>query len=177
MSMRGGRDSPGPRQYHAPFLPLRSDQGMLSPLQEMLLMHEQKLTLCGTLEDIADSLPDRIERLTCLTVASALLPLLCRAHQLEETIIFPVYDALPEAAKTAGSTQRLRIEHVEDECFADELTEILFKVGHEGAVANAEMFGFMLRGFFEGMRRHVAFESEHIAPIVHAALAKAPHEI
>ncbi|WP_436102256.1 hemerythrin domain-containing protein [Pararhizobium sp. LjRoot238] len=150
---------------------------MLSPLQEMFFMHEQKLALCGTLEGIADSLPDRIERLTCLTVASALLPLLNRAHHLEETIIFPAYDALPDAAKSAGTTQRLRIEHVEDECFADDLTEILFKVGHEGVVANAEMFGFMLRGFFEGMRRHVAFESEHIAPIVRGVLAKAPHEI
>ncbi|WP_341487277.1 hemerythrin domain-containing protein [Pararhizobium sp. A13] len=146
-------------------------------LQEMLLMHERKLTLCSTLEGIADSLPDRIERLTCLTVANTLLPLLSRAHHLEEAIIFPAYDALPDAAKTAGSTQRLRIEHVEDECFADELTEILFKVGHDGVVANAEMFGFMLRGFFEGMRRHVAFESEHIAPIVRGALAKAQHEI
>ncbi|CAN7373904.1 hypothetical protein LJR235_002171 [Pararhizobium sp. LjRoot235] len=84
---------------------------------------------------------------------------------------------MPDATKTAGSTQRLRIEHVEDECFADELTEILFKIGHEGVVANAEMFGFMLRGFFEGTRRHIAFESEHIAPIVRGAFANAPHEI
>ncbi len=140
-------------------------------------MHERKLTLCGTLEDIADSLPERVERLTCLTVASTLLPLLRHAHHLEETIIFPAYDALPDATKTAGSTKRLRIEHVEDECFADELTEILFKIGHEGVVANAEMFGFMLRGFFEGMRRHIAFESEHIAPIIFGAFARAPREI
>ncbi len=140
-------------------------------------MHERKLTLCSTLEDIADSLPERVERLTCLTVASALLPLLHHAHHLEETIIFPAYDALPDVTKAAGTTQRLRIEHVEDECFADELTEILFKIGREGEVANAEMFGFMLRGFFEGTRRHIAFESEHIAPIVRAAFAKAPHEI
>lgn len=175
--MRGGRHSPGSRQYREPFRPLRNDQGMRTVLQEMLLMHEQKLALCGTLEGIADSLPDRIERLTCLTVANTLLPLLSRAHHLEEAIIFPAYDALPDAAKTAGSTQRLRIEHVEDECFANELTEILFKVGHEGVVANAEMFGFMLRGFFEGMRRHVAFEREHIAPLVRGRSLKAPHEV
>lgn len=177
MSMRGGRYSPGWRQYRAPFQPLRYDRAMFGALHEMLLMHERKLTLCSTLEDIADSLPEQVERLTCLTVASALLPLLHHAHHLEETIIFPAYDALPDATKAAGTTQRLRIEHVEDECFADELTEILFKIGREGEVANAEMFGFMLRGFFEGTRRHIAFESEHIAPIVRAAFAKAPREI
>lgn len=176
MSTRGGWFSPWSRQRATTGRQDAGDTVTLSPLQEMLLMHDRKLGLCSTLEGIADSLPDRIERLTCLTAANTLLPLLVSAHQLEETVIFPAYDALPDALRTTGSTQRLRIEHIEDECFAAELTEMLFKIGHDGAVANAEMVGFMLRGFFEGLRRHVAFEREHIAPLMNRALAKDRHD-
>lgn len=31
---------------------------------------------------------------------------------------------------------------------------------------NAEAIGFMLRGFFEGLRRHIAFEREHVLPMI-----------
>jgi hypothetical protein len=177
MSLRDGQYGPGSRSCRAPFQPLPTAPGVLSPLKEMLALHERKLAVCDTLEGIADSLPGRIDRLTCLRLANTLLPLINRAHHVEETTIFPAYDALPDTIRAIGSTERLQIEHVEDECFAAELTEILFKVGHEGGVANAEMFGFMLRGFFEGMRRHVAFEREHIAPLVGSGLLKDPPEV
>jgi len=177
MAGNGVRYSPGSRSRDGDIRSLRQEQPPSSPLQEMLLLHEGKLALCGALESIADSLPNRFERLTCLAVANTLLPLIRRAHQLEETNIFPAYDALSDTAARSGSTQRLRSEHVEDECFAAELTEILFKIGHEGAVGDAEVFGFMLRGFFEGMRRHVAFESEHIAPLIDNSLFRSRPEI
>jgi hypothetical protein len=57
---------------------------------------------------------------------------------------------------------RLRFEHCEDECFAEELTEALHALGAGRAEINIEATGYMLRGFFEAMRRHIAFESEHL---------------
>ncbi|TIT74091.1 MAG: hemerythrin domain-containing protein, partial [Mesorhizobium sp.] len=68
-----------------------------------------------------------------------------------------------------ASIQRLRAEHVEDECFADEITEILLAIGHGERVDNAEAIGFMLRGFFESLRRHIAFEREHVLPLIRIA--------
>ncbi|WP_306283116.1 hypothetical protein [Mesorhizobium sp. LMG17149] len=60
----------------------------------------------------------------------------------------------------------MRAEHVEDECFAAEVTEILLAIGHGETIDNAEAIGFMLRGFFEGLRRHIAFEREHVLPMI-----------
>jgi hypothetical protein len=50
------------------------------------------------------------------------------------------------------------------------LTEILLEIGHGGAVENPEALGFMLRAFFETIRRHVAFEREHVIPTIAAQL-------
>jgi hemerythrin-like domain-containing protein len=60
---------------------------------------------------------------------------------------------------------RLRFEHCEDECFAEELTEALHALGSGDQKVNIEAVGYMLRGFFEAMRRHIAFESEMLLPI------------
>ena len=123
--------------------------------------HGEKLRVCGALEEIADALPDRIDRLMCVSVASTLLPMLRNIHRFEEELIFPAYAA---ATADPQCVERLKAEHVEDECFADELTEALMTIGHGAAVANPEALGFMLRGFFETIRRHVAFERDHILP-------------
>lgn len=134
------------------------------PAAVMRRAHDEKLRLCDALERIADALPS-VDRLTCLSTANAIVPLLRSIHQYEETIIFPVYEeAMVGRNANLASTRRLRAEHVEDECFADEVTEILLAIGHGETVENAEAVGFMLRGFFESMRRHIAFEREHVLP-------------
>ena len=119
--------------------------------------HREKLQLCDTLEKIADSLPE-VDRWKCLGTANAIVPLLRSIHQYEESIIFPAYEvaAVGSNAKLA-SARRLRAEHVEDECFAGEVTEILLAIGRGETVENAEALEFMLRGFFKSVRRHIAF--------------------
>ena len=135
------------------------------PAAVMKRAHHEKLRLCEALEEIADSLPGQVDRLKCIGIASALVPLLRSIHQYEEEIVYPAYEAAVGAG--AGQTSsRLRAEHLEDECFADEVTEVLMAIGHGEAIENAEAVGFMLRGLFETMRRHIAFESEHILPLL-----------
>ncbi|MER9722669.1 MULTISPECIES: hemerythrin domain-containing protein [unclassified Mesorhizobium] len=130
--------------------------------------HLEKLQLCDALERIADTLP-RVDSLACLAAANAIVPLLRNIHQYEETVIFPAYEAaLTGSDANLVSTRRLRAEHVEDECFAGEVTEILLAIGHGETVENAEAVGFMLRGFFESLRRHIAFEREHVLPMIGA---------
>lgn len=125
--------------------------------------HAIKLDLCDQLETIADSLPSRVDRLLCLRVASQLVPWLRQCQVYEEEVVFPAFlKAGPDSR--AESIRRLEAEHVQDECAAQDLTDILLSIGHGAAIANPEALGFMLRALFEALRRHVAFEREHLLP-------------
>ncbi|MCV0397176.1 MAG: hemerythrin domain-containing protein [Rhizobiaceae bacterium] len=125
--------------------------------------HSAKLQVCDVLEAIADSLPQRIDRHACLWAAASLLPVLRDAQAFEEREFFPAFGA---DNRQAATLRRLRAEHVEDVALAEELTETLLRLGHGGQEANPEALGYMLRAFFESVRRHVAFEREHVVPIV-----------
>ena len=148
--------------------------GKLGPFEAMALIHDKKVALCEELENIADCLPSNVDELTCLSVAATLLPILRLAHEYEESVIFPAYEKAVVRTGQSMSIDRLRGEHISDECFAADLTGILLKIGHGGYVDQAETFGFMLRGFFDSLRRHVAFENEHIAPIIRNSILSNP---
>ena len=119
------------------------------------------------MEAIADALP-LVDRMQCLQLANQLVPLLREAHRYEEDEVFPVFERAGGLGLVGriASVRRLKSEHIEDECAAQDLTELLLEIGHGGAIANAEALGFMLRAFFETLRRHIAFEREHVVPIV-----------
>jgi iron-sulfur cluster repair protein YtfE (RIC family) len=123
--------------------------------------HMEQLTLCTALEEIADSLPANVSRQKCIYAAKALVPLINGVHQYEETVLFPLLVTQAAAEPDLGETiARLKFEHVEDECFAEELTDTLMRLGSGDAGVNAEATGYMLRGFFESIRRHIAFEQQ-----------------
>ncbi|MEO9639562.1 MAG: hemerythrin domain-containing protein [Nitratireductor sp.] len=147
--------------------PFPLDNG-LPPAALLRRAHGFKLDLCHALERIADNLPDNIDRMECLRIANILAPSIRQIHACEEKHIFTAYAAVLAASADADmeTLRRLKAEHVEDQCFADEVTETLLGIGHGQAIDNAEAVGFMLRGFFETMRRHIAFERAHILPIL-----------
>lgn len=126
-----------------------------------------QLALCDTLEEIADSLPDSIDKQVCIHTARALGPVINRAHRAEEDIIFPALEQLDTIVLDPKATlERLRIEHAGDEFFAEELVEVLLSYGSGSPLQSPEATGYMLRGFFEALRRHIAFESELLGPII-----------
>lgn len=129
------------------------------PCIDMARLHEEKLALCAALEGVADDLPAQVDRLRCLTIASNLVPLLRACHRLEEEVVFPAFLAQRDEAAVID---RLKAEHLEDDCAADDLTEMLLAIGHGEAITNPEALGYMLRAFFEATRRHIAFERDHI---------------
>ena len=140
-------------------------------LKELVLGMEQhcqeQLALCASLEDIADSLPDEVSSQTCLHTARALYPAIKSAHDFEENQLFPVLDELKKHdTALESSLERLRYEHWEDESYSQELTDVLMDWAKGENTSNPEATGYMLRGFFEGIRRHIAFEGEHIIPKV-----------
>ena len=137
------------------------------PLMTMKRAHDEKLQMCKALEAIADALPDGVDRIECLRLANALVPTLRNIHRYEEKVIFPAFQAARgDSTARRNTIRRLCAEHIEDECFADEVTEILLGLGHGKPVENPEAVGFMLRGLFETMRRHIAFEAEHVFPAI-----------
>ncbi len=124
---------------------------------------QQQLRLCQGLEEIADSLPSGIHQQKCLYAARILGPLIKTIHDYEEKVLFPALQQTSDnAADCAKTLTRLKFEHFEDECFAEELAERLMALGSGDATINMEATGYMLRGFFEAIRRHVAFEREHL---------------
>ena len=134
--------------------------------EELANRHAAKLALCAELEQIADSLPGALNRHACLVIAAQLLLVVREAQDFEEAALFPVFSGTFDREETL---RRLRAEHVEDEAAAEELTEELLRIGHGGRVANPEALGFMLRAFFEAVRRHIAFEREHVMPLALAS--------
>lgn len=134
-----------------------------NPIAALRKAHNEQLLLCDRLEEIADSLPDSVNRQKCLYAARALGPMIRSIHRFEEDVIFPMVSTRLEGdEKIQATLNRLRFEHCEDECFAEELTEALYALAAGTDDINVEATGYMLRGFFEAMRRHLAFENEYL---------------
>lgn len=126
----------------------------------------EMFSLCDILEDIADSLPDNLDRRKCRLAATSMEPLISDIHHFEEKTIFPM--ARRELVRLGSSNdciERLEAEHFEDQGYAGELATAL-KHAMEGTSFHAEMLGYMLRGFFDSVRRHTAFERDYLLVLI-----------
>ena len=138
---------------------------------ELQKHHSTQLDLCNRLEKLADGLPESYNAQECLSISWGLFPIIKAAHQFEEQVLFPrLKSSQIENAEIARSVERLQFEHWEDESFAEELSTALRQLVSHPASANIEKLSYMLRGFFEGLRRHIAFETEHILPVLQGKL-------
>jgi hemerythrin-like domain-containing protein len=133
--------------------------------------HVLHLELCDVLERIADGLPHGADpRLA--RVAVTFLRNGFPAHlRMEEHVLFQL---LERHAATAGylrpAIEHLKAEHSADACAALEIADELQVLAVHGRVANADMLGYMLRGFFETQRRHIWWESSVLLPLAREAL-------
>ncbi|MEQ1770877.1 MAG: hemerythrin domain-containing protein [Devosia sp.] len=109
--------------------------------------------LCDDLETVADSMPARVDRQFCLAVAKQIVPVLREAHAVEKRFIVPLIAG--RVLDGAELVNGLEAEQVEDECFADEVEYELLQLASGGPVIAPETTGYMLRGFFAGLRRHM----------------------
>ncbi len=127
---------------------------------------ERQSDLCSRVEAVADSLPGNCNVQECLNLASGLGPTVKIAHKFEEELIFPVLRSTSRVGEADSTLRRLGQEHMIDEDFADDLATALrdYVVGDKRT--NAETLAWMLRAFFEPMRRHLAFERDHVLPLL-----------
>jgi hemerythrin-like domain-containing protein len=78
-------------------------------------------------------------------------------------------DLLPDSAKQ--SFERLKFEHFGDEAFAHDLCVSLREFVTHRENVNPETLSWMLRGFFDSVRRHVVFEQALLLPLIEAGPA------
>lgn len=124
---------------------------------------DRQLDLCRALESLADDLPALADTHAAGLLLEKLKVTLAQCHGFEETQVFP---ALTAAVPDIGATlERLRTEHLEDEDLAAELGDALESYRTARSARAADELGYMLRGLFTALRRHLAFDRERIAPL------------
>ncbi len=86
-------------------------------------------------------------------------------HRFEEREFFPLLRARGgPGADLCNSLDRLEAEHQADEGYAAEILDLLSDITRGNYYGSPDTAGYMLRGLFESMRRHIAFENEHVLP-------------
>lgn len=146
-----------------------------NPLDVIAHDHDVQVGICDALELIADGLPEDVDRRLCGQVVSFLRYDLPVHHLDEEEGLFPL---LRQSAITgedlavAGILGQLVTEHGKDESAAEELVDHLDALGRGERPAYPDLLGYMLRGFFEGYRRHVLWENSFIIPAARRLLSE-----
>lgn len=140
---------------------MNSDQAYV----ELKSHHHKLLELCDCLERVADDLPELSSRQECLVLCRDIFPRIKSAHEFEEKALFPLLHEQEQGNESLDKNlERLRYEHWEDESFAEEISDVFRTYIENPEQKEAEKLAYMLRGFFEGIRRHIAFEQEYILP-------------
>lgn len=123
-------------------------------------MCSEQLELCDELEALADSLP-AADKQSALHIARAMNAILSRAHDFEETRLFPlVSDVAVGDINVLETLERLKYEHYQDNCFAEEVREALIEFSSSRKSLSPDALGYMLRGFFVSLRRHISVEKQ-----------------
>ena len=125
------------------------------------------MALCDRLETIADRLPDNLNHFTVETVAYELRAKLPRLHMHMEQQLFPILKkrALPEDGIEEiidGFTH----EHAMDDGYVLGVLGVLeildqssrSQIAADQTAENYEAVGYLLRGFFEALRRHLRWQ-------------------
>lgn len=128
-----------------------------------------QLLACDELEQALDELPSA-NTYALLAVSERFCPLLRQSHNFEETRIHPIL-----ARSNPGFCEifrRLCGEHIEDQDQAGQLLDDVrvFVIGDDRTKANE--IGYVARGLFAPLRRHLAFDQEFVASMVRDELVR-----
>jgi hemerythrin-like domain-containing protein len=141
------------------------------PLRILREEHALHNELCDLLEAIADGLPHQFDRALALVSVSILEAGLPSHMRLEEEALFPLLRRhVAESDPLHSALSCLEDEHERDSAALVELAEALRAAIDGGTISNPEMLGYMLRGFFDSQRRHIAWEEAVVLPAAEAIL-------
>lgn len=139
-------------------------ESKIEMLDRLAQAHAEQDALCMALEEIADSLPDDVDRQRCVRTARALGTLMQRWHALEEEVVFPELERGARDPVIHRMIKHLKLDHCSDQYLAEEVQIALFELGEGEPNLSPDAVGYVLRGFFEGLRRHIAMERDVLWP-------------
>ena len=136
------------------------------PFAYLSYEHVIEERLCDLLEAIADALPDGVSP-DCGKTAVEYLQSRFPGHiALENEIVFPVLKAAQSVSPPLGRAIKQALqEDAADEDTAAELAEVLTASIDNREAGDANVLGYMLRGFFEQRRRHIVWEETLLYPL------------
>jgi hemerythrin-like domain-containing protein len=144
-----------------------------NPLDVLAQEHRFQAEVCNGLERIADGLPDEADRRLCQRIISCLRYDLPLHHRDEEEGLFPLLRRRAAPGDSIhGVLDHLERDHSTDEGFSEEVIESLELLARGEKLANPDMVGYMLRGFFEGYRRHIHWEETLVIPFARQVLTE-----
>lgn len=133
-----------------------------APLEKLMSRYEALLSVCDRLEAIADDLPRLPGAERALILADEIEGVLAAMHEEEEAFLLPrlAQSERPEFRQFAAQMRR---EHDTDTMAAIEIRDALVEMGSGRSPRSPDAIGYMLRSFFESLRRHVHSERNLIA--------------
>jgi hemerythrin-like domain-containing protein len=128
--------------------------------------HAELARLCANLEKVADALPDNVDLSACNALAHDVPTVVADVFHSEEDRLFPfLLRRFPGMPDLAPAFDRLKAEHHADLCYAEEVEDALTAFAAGRSSLSTDAIGYMLRGFFDGQRRHIAAERQLVLPL------------
>lgn len=150
----------------------RTSQQPGDPASVIAQQYNIELAMCDILERIADSLPDDVHPPLAAAAARSITIELTVHQRDQEEVLFPLLLARCSSEdRAADLIDLLTSEHATDAGFAAEVIEALQLLGTGRHIDNANMLGYMLRGFFQCYRRHLNWEQAVLLPLARQRLS------
>lgn len=135
---------------------------MSLPIHALNRCYTDLLSICDALEAVADGLPNNVSATQCTELATEIVDLLALTHREEEAVLLPFLASSPRP-ELRHLARRLREEHDYDDDAVIEVREALLALAARHPLRSADATGYLLRSFFESLRRHVRAEQDLLA--------------
>ena len=157
--------------------PLKDDT-QARPIDPLIVLeeaHAGQLRHCDALERIADALPSMPGAFVSRRLVQVLDNDMRLYHADVVAGLFPLLrQRCPDDDRIGSIVDRLDIEDAEDDAMLPDVLETLRVLGDDDAsTREADIAGYVLRGFFESRRRHVAWMTDVVMPIARMRLSPA----
>ncbi len=119
--------------------------------------HDAQRRLCADLEHVADGLPD-LPPADAVRQIEARLARYADRHFPQEAALFQRLSGNERAAPAAHILKEIRHNHAVDAMHADDLSVELGRLAGASRAVPAGELAYMLRCFFDGCRRAMAYE-------------------
>ena len=128
----------------------------------LLESYERVMAACDALEAIADALPDRVAPGQCERTVREVAVAVRQMHAHENDLLMPLLMDAQRAELRKIAADLEQAHQVDGESLI-EVDEVLSAYSLGQPILSPDATGYMLRAFFEGLRRHVGRERDLLA--------------